>query len=75
VTEPVIRYESYGLTSRQISRKFTEAYLQFYLRPGYLFRRPGMLKTVFIGLYRSYLQPAFRHSDPQGWYRNLPAEK
>jgi len=75
VTEPVIRYESFGLISKQISRKLTEAYLRFYLRPGYLFRRPSMLKTVFFGLYHSYLQPAFLHSDPQGWYRNLPAEK
>ncbi|MFA6332542.1 MAG: radical SAM protein [Methanoregula sp.] len=75
VMEPVIRYESYGLTSKQVSRKLREAYLRFYLRPGYLFRRPGLLKTVFFTLYHSYLRPAFRHSDPQGWYRNLPAEK
>lgn len=75
VLEPLIRYESYGLTPRQVSRKLKEAYLRFYLRPGYLFRRPGLLKTVFFTLYHSYLRPAFSHSDPQGWYRNLPAEK
>jgi radical SAM superfamily enzyme YgiQ (UPF0313 family) len=75
VVEPVIRYGSYGLTSRQVSRKLKEAYLRFYLRAGYLFKRPGMLKTVFFGLYHSYLRPAFRHSDPQGWYRNLPTER
>jgi radical SAM superfamily enzyme YgiQ (UPF0313 family) len=73
VTEPVIRYESFGLTAGQISRKLKEAYLRFYLRPGYLFKRPGLLKSVIFGLYHSYLKPAFRHSDPQGWYRNLPA--
>jgi radical SAM superfamily enzyme YgiQ (UPF0313 family) len=75
VTEPVIQYESYGLTSKKVSRKLKEAYLRFYLRPGYLFTRPGMLKSVFFGLYHSYFRPAFSHSDPQGWYRNLPAAK
>lgn len=75
VVEPVIRYESFGLTSKTISRKLKEAYLRFYLRPGYLFKRPGMLKSVCFGLYHSYLRPAFSHSDPQGWYRNLPAAK
>ncbi len=74
VLNPVIRYEAYGLTPQQVSRKLLTAYLRFYLRPGYLFRQPGVLKTVFTTLYTSYIRPAFGHSDPQGWYRNLPAE-
>ncbi len=73
VTDPVIRYESFGLTPQQVSRKLTEAYLRFYLRPGYLLRRPGLLKSVLFGLYHGYIRPAFCRSDPQGWYRNLPA--
>jgi anaerobic magnesium-protoporphyrin IX monomethyl ester cyclase len=75
VLDPVIRYESFGLTSRQVSRKLQEAYLRFYLRPGYLIKRKYLLKTVFFTLYRSYLQPLFRHADPQGWYCNLPQGK
>ncbi|ACL16013.1 B12-binding domain-containing radical SAM protein [Methanosphaerula palustris] len=75
VLEPIIRYEAYGLTSRKISRKLKEAYLRFYLRPGYLFRRSGLLKTVLYTLYHSYFRPAFLHSDPQGWYRNFPGNE
>ncbi len=75
VTNPVIRYEAFGLTSGQVSRKLQEAYLRFYLRPGYIFKRPGMLKSVLFGLYHSYFKPVFSRTDPQGWYRNLPTGK
>ena len=67
--------ESYGLNPRKVSRKLKEAYLRFYLRPGYFFKRPSMIKSVLFGLYHSYFRPAFRQSDPQGWYRNLSAMK
>jgi anaerobic magnesium-protoporphyrin IX monomethyl ester cyclase len=33
VLDPVIRYESFGLTPQQVARKLKEAYLRFYLRP------------------------------------------
>jgi len=75
VTTPVIKYEAFGLTSRQVSRKLKEAYLRFYLRPRYLLRRPWLLKSVLFGIYQSYIRPALLHSDPQGWYRNLPARR
>jgi radical SAM superfamily enzyme YgiQ (UPF0313 family) len=75
VLDPVIRYESFGLTSKQVSRKLWEAYLRFYLRPGYLYRQPGILKTVFFTLYSSFIRPAFRHADPKGWYRTVTAGK
>ncbi len=75
VLNPVVRYEPFGLTSKQVFRTLVKAYLRFYLRPGRLYRHPADIRTAVLTVYNSFIRPAFRHADPQGWFRPLPMAK
>lgn len=74
VLDPVINYEKFGLSKQLIERKLAKAYLKFYIRPKYLIKHRGMIKTMMRTLLRSYVIPKIRGGTPEGWYKSLQEE-
>lgn len=71
VLDPVIEYEKIGLSKSIVSKMLREAYLRFYLRPKYLFKKITMLKALIYTMINTYILPTFQHKDSLGWYRDL----
>lgn len=69
--EPVIRYEKLGLSAKAVSRMLRNAYIRFYLRPGYLLHRADMIRTIFHTIMSGYILPALQRKSAGGWYRSF----
>ncbi|MEM3614255.1 MAG: radical SAM protein [Nitrososphaerales archaeon] len=55
--EPVIRYEVFGYTAKQVKKMLNYAYQYFYLRPRYILRHLRLLPTIFGVALRNYVLP------------------
>jgi len=71
VLDPVIEYEKIGLSKNIVSKMLREAYLRFYLRPKYLFKKITMLKALIYTMLNTYILPTLQHKNPLGWYKDL----
>jgi len=55
--EPVIKYEAFGYTAKQVKKMLNYAYRYFYLRPKYIMKHLKLFPTILGVLMRSYIIP------------------
>jgi len=55
--EPVIKYEAFGYTAKQVKKMLNYAYRYFYLRPKYVLKHLRFLPIVLGVLVRSWILP------------------
>jgi len=55
--EPVIKYEAFGYTAKQVKKMLDYAYRYFYLRPKYVMKHLRMLPLILGVFMRSYVIP------------------
>jgi len=72
VLEPVIKYEKLGLSAKVVSRMLRNAYIRFYLRPGYLLDHADMFRPIFHTIMNGYILPALQRKTAGRWYRSFP---
>lgn len=56
--EPVIKYEAFGYTAKQVKKMLNYAYRYFYLRPRYIVKHIRLLPTIIGVVLRNYVLPA-----------------
>ena len=56
--EPVIKYEVFGYTAKQVKKMLNYAYRHFYLRPKYVIKHLRFFPTILGVLMRNYILPA-----------------
>jgi len=55
--EPVIKYEAFGYTAKQVKKMLNYAYRYFYLRPKYVIEHLSIFPTILGVLMRNYILP------------------
>ncbi|MFQ5997853.1 MAG: B12-binding domain-containing radical SAM protein, partial [Candidatus Bathyarchaeia archaeon] len=60
VLEPVVNYEAFGYTNKDVRNKLKRAYYRFYFRPSYLKKHAHMVPVAIKTLFKAQIMPKLR---------------